>query len=833
MKTLLRSMMIVCMLTALLSVAPAPALAQVEEGQAGIPAGLQEAILSSTAQAFEESGGKYKTSAGEMAYELSANGLQAGGQGLQWGISLQAFGRGTQMLDVSSPEMSQTEGRLEYRRRGVTEWYRDTALGVEQGFTIHESPIGEDELVVQLDVETDLEGVLDEDGRGLSFPGPDGQTLRYDHLKVYDANGVELDARMTYEPGKVQILVRDRGAAYPITIDPLIYLEQDAIAWDGSASEYFGNSVALSSDTALVGAGYDNVGANNEQGSAYIFVRSGTTWTQQAQLTASDGAAHDFFGYSVALSGDTALVGANWDDVGANGEQGSAYVFVRSGTMWIQQALLTASDGAAGDHFGNTVALSGDTALVGASYDDVGANSSQGSAYIFVRSGTTWTQQAQLTASDGAGGDDFGNSVAISGDTALVGAAYDDVVANNNQGSAYVFVRAGTIWTQQAQLTALDGAVDDNFAFSVTLSGDTALVGALYDDVGANNDQGSAYIFMRRGTTWDQQAHLTASDGEANDLFGDSVALSGDTVLMGVGLDDVGANINQGSAYFYQAYRTDADLVVSAVRGTSGALHPGLGYFLTTSVMNYGPQTATGVILHVGLPSGLTYVSHTVKRGSYTPSTNSWSVGSLGMGVSATLTILVVVDPIPSQTLVFAPYSLARDTNDANNQASLSLPVFTLHEIALNGGFNTYVGTSKIPQNWVAANFASTDGKITTVKKEGTASVKISNTTAKTKTLTQTLNLSGGADDEFGFSFWAKGVSIPVAGICRAQVFLYNGAALVTTKTVNCSTGTYGFTQKSLFFLSPGSYTRVVIKLTYAKATGTIYFDGLSLMKAP
>ena len=197
MKAVLRSMMILCMLAGMMTAAPSPVSAQVEGGPAGMPEGLQEAILSSTAQAFEESGGKYKTSAGEMAYELSANGLQAGGQGLQWGISLQAFGRGTQMLDVSSPEMSQTEGRLEYRRRGVTEWYRDTALGVEQGFTIYESPIGGDELVIQLNVTTALQGVLDEDGRGLSFPGQDGQTLRYDHLEAYDANGVELPLSAT------------------------------------------------------------------------------------------------------------------------------------------------------------------------------------------------------------------------------------------------------------------------------------------------------------------------------------------------------------------------------------------------------------------------------------------------------------------------------------------------------------------------------------------------------------------------------------------------------------------------------------------------------------
>jgi len=224
-------------------------------------------------------------------------------------------------------------------------------------------------------------------------------------------------------------------------------------AADGAAGDWLGYSVSLSGDTALVGAAYDGVGANSGQGSAYVFIRSGSTWTQQSQLTAGDGAAQEMFGSSVALSGDTALVGAVWDTVGANFQQGSAYVFTRSGSTWTQQAKLTAGDGEAEDEFGWSVALSGDTALVGAYGDDVGSNADQGSAYVFTRSGATWTQQAQLTAGDGAVVDWFGAYVALYGDTALVGAYLDDVGANVNQGSAYVFTRSGSVWAQQAKLT--------------------------------------------------------------------------------------------------------------------------------------------------------------------------------------------------------------------------------------------------------------------------------------------------------------------------------------------------------------------------------------------
>ena len=195
----------------------------------------------------------------------------------------------------------------------------------------------------------------------------------------------------------------------------------------------------------MIGARYDDVGANSTQGSAYIFVRSGTSWTQQAKLVASDGVAGDFFGWSVSISADGvyAVIGAYFDDVGANNDQGSAYIFVRSGTSWTQQAKLVASDGAANDWFGWSVSISADGAyaVIGAYFDDVGANSTQGSAYIFVRSGTSWTQQAKLVAGDGATSDYFSSSVSISADGAyaVMGAYGDDVGAIAEQGSAYIF----------------------------------------------------------------------------------------------------------------------------------------------------------------------------------------------------------------------------------------------------------------------------------------------------------------------------------------------------------------------------------------------------------
>jgi hypothetical protein len=218
---------------------------------------------------------------------------------------------------------------------------------------------------------------------------------------------------------------------------------------------------------------------------------------QQAKLSGdgslpgADGAEGDRFSYSVALDGDTVLVGAYRDDVGANIDQGSAYVFTRSDSSWTQQAKLTADDGAASDYFGYSVAIDGDTLLVGA-VSDGAINFNPSSAYVFTRSGNTWTQQAKLVADDGAPNDYFGASVALDGNTALVGAYGDDVGVNGHQGSAYVFTRSGSTWTQQAKLVAGDGAITDRFGFSVTLDGNTALVGAYGDDVGVNGHQGSA-----------------------------------------------------------------------------------------------------------------------------------------------------------------------------------------------------------------------------------------------------------------------------------------------------------------------------------------------------
>ncbi len=343
------------------------------------------------------------------------------------------------------------------------------------------------------------------------------------------------------------------GAAYIYELDAGTgnWVEQKLLASDSASGDYFGKSASISGDTVIIGAhGNDDLGSMS--GSAYIFVRdSGTgVWAQQKKLLASDGVTFDFFGRSVSISGDTVIVGAAYDD--DNGDSsGSAYIFVRdSGTgVWTEQQKLTAADGVAEDYFGYSVAINGDTAIVGA-YNDYDANGNYvGSAYIFVRDTGTgiWTQQQKIVASGVVNGGFFGLSVSIDTDTAIVGATAD--VSNNiTSGSSYVFVRdSGTgIWSQQQKLVASDGAANDGLGTSVAISGDVAFIGAKsVDDKGTNS--GAAYVYVRDSTTgiWTQQQKLLPFDGAAYDVYGWSVAISGSTIVAGAPLNE------QGFAYVY------------------------------------------------------------------------------------------------------------------------------------------------------------------------------------------------------------------------------------------------------------------------------------------
>jgi len=333
--------------------------------------------------------------------------------------------------------------------------------------------------------------------------------------------------------------INERVSSHPLA--SMGWIETQKLTYPGAKTDYFGCAIAVDGDTALIGA----PGSDSNNGSVYVFARTGATWTQQQILTASDSGVVDCFGVRVALEGDTALIGA--DDEGSMDSSGAVYVFTRTGAIWTEQQKLTPSDGAAGDLFA-VVTLDGDTALIGAACDDDNGNDS-GSAYIFTRSGTTWTQQAKLLAADGQAGDWFGGPVSLSDDTALIG-VWISGLSTDDPGSAYVFTRTGTTWTQQAMLLGSDSAPGDSFGYSVSLEGDTAFVGAANDD--DNGDySGSAFVFTRTGTTWTQQAKLLASDGTHWAWFGCHLSLNGDTALIGAADDYKPHGAGSGSAYIF------------------------------------------------------------------------------------------------------------------------------------------------------------------------------------------------------------------------------------------------------------------------------------------
>ena len=320
---------------------------------------------------------------------------------------------------------------------------------------------------------------------------------------------------------------------------PLFSEEQKLTASDAGAFDLFGFSVAVSGSIVVVGAWRADIGGNPNQGSAYVFNRQGGSWVEAQKLTASDGAAGDSFGFSVAISGSTIVVGAWLDDIGGNPDQGSAYVFNRQGGSWVETLKLTASDGAARSLFGSLVAVSNSTVVVVAPGLRL--------AYVYNREGESWVETQKLTASDREFNASFGSSVAMSGSTIVVGASGD----NSVRGAAYVFNRQGGSWVETQKLTASDRELFDGFGISVAITGSAIVVGSGGDDIGGNIDQGSVYVFNRQGGSWVEEQKLTATDGGPGSFFGDSVAISGSTIVVGVPFKVIGGHLTGGSVYIF------------------------------------------------------------------------------------------------------------------------------------------------------------------------------------------------------------------------------------------------------------------------------------------
>ena len=500
-------------------------------------------------------------------------------------LALSAFGCEGSLEAVGPAAPHARQNRIEYSRPNLREWYLNGPLGIEQGFTIARRPdcasSGSD-LQLEVSLGDSVHASLHGDGGSRSYvelrDAQNARWLRYSDVFAQDAKGHVLSTRLSVESGRIRITVDDDAAAYPITVDPLGWtLEQQVVGSDTAGDDLFGRSIALSGNTAVIGAWQATVSGKTGAGAAYVFVRSGTSWMEQAKLVASDAAADSAFGYSVALSGDTAVVGSVAASVAGKSGAGAAYVFVRSGTMWSQQAKLTASDAGVDDSFAESVAVDGDTVLVGAPYADVLGDGDRGAAYVYLRTGTTWAQQQKLAPIDGAGGDHAGQSVALSGSTALFGAPFADVAGKSSAGAAYVYLRTGMTWGLQQKLSASDAASTDGFGGAVALVSNTALVGADQADVAGRPDAGAAYAFTRTGVLWTEQQKLVPAASIAGEAFGIAVALAStpDTALVGAD-----GNPSGGAAYIFGRSGTtwtQQQMLASPLVGADGNFGRGVG----------------------------------------------------------------------------------------------------------------------------------------------------------------------------------------------------------------------------------------------------------------
>ncbi len=383
------------------------------------------------------------------------------------------------------------------------------------------------------------------------------------------------------------------------------------IASDAGDDDWFGNSVSMSGDYAIVGAYYKN-GIGTCRGAAYVFHRTGTnTWGDADKIIATDPNDLDCFGYSVSMSGDYAIVGASNED-GINGawmiDRGAAYIYHRIGANnWAQGFKIIASDYNEYDNFGTSVSISGDYAIVGAFRED-GAGTDRGAAYIFQRGiGNDWAFITKLTAPDTADNDNFGISVSMSGDYAIVGAFNEDGIGTN-RGAAYIFHRTGVnTWnTEIRKIAASDAGDNDWFGYSVSISGDYAIVGALYKNDGGIR-RGAAYIYHRYDVnSWDFIIKLAAPDAGDDDEFGNSVSISGDNVIIGAHYED-GMGTNRGAAYiFHNREGTNAWDFVSKIT----AYDPEDGSIFGASVSLSGEYAIIGAQYKdgIGINSGAAYI---------------------------------------------------------------------------------------------------------------------------------------------------------------------------------------------------------------------------------
>lgn len=503
-----------------------------------------------------------------LVARFGRSGVAITAGGSRFDVALRAFGREGALRALPAVAPVASANRVSYERGSMDEWWANGPLGLEQGFDIAKRPAGSGALTLSLAVpaRTRL------DHGAVLLPGG----LRYTGVHATDAGGRVLPSWLEVRGGRVLVRVNDRGAAYPVRVDPFVQ-QAKLTASDGASHDELGYSVATSGNTAVVGSPFHEANSQVHSGAVYVFEMKAGGWasaTQTAELTDSALGGHVELGYSVAISsdGETIVAGAPaGSEITGNGvnSQGTVDVFTTTGA-WTNtstpHARLTVAgspgtESSLGGELGWSVAISGNTIVAGAPYD--ATYPSYGEAYVFVMPPSGWaseTQTAELSASDPSnpdGDEYFGWSVGISGNTIVVGAYHQKAGGYAAPGEAYEFTMPTGGWvnaTQTAELTASDPNSDEDLGWSVGVSGNTIVVGAPNREVGSNLGQGTAYAYVMPAGGWvnaTPTAELTASDGQPGDELGRAVAISGKTIVAGARARQIEGHDGQGAAYVF------------------------------------------------------------------------------------------------------------------------------------------------------------------------------------------------------------------------------------------------------------------------------------------
>lgn len=516
--------------------------------------GLISTTLGATRSAFAARwrGGTYRVAGGGVAATVRSGAVRFVGGGGSFSLALTMVGHGRRVREVHLAHTAAVGNRVLVGGAGIMESLDAGPLGVEQAFVFNQRPVGaRGPLSLALQSHGSL--VPRVSGSGVVFVSRSGAVvLRYGGLSALDAAGRSLPARMTVRAGILELQIDDRGARYPLTVDPFTEQQKIVPTDEASATSDPGSAVAVSSDgsTVLIGAPCDG----GCTGAVWVFTRSGTTWKEQTKIVPTDvgqyGGAE--FGSSVAVSadGNTAVIGGPSDNTLGAYPAGAMWVYVRSGSTWSEQQKIVPSDAVATDGWGVgyavAVSADGNTALTASAGNDA--------AWVYTRSGGTWTKQQEL----GVGGTNYSVALSGDGDTAIIGLPNDP-----SPGAAFVYTRSGSTWTQQKEIVPTDatppppppppvtcgGVCNSLFGWSVSLSsnGNAALIGGIHDGT-----TGAAWVYTRSGTSWTEQKKIVPTDeGSTSDEFGFSASMSsaGGTLLIG-GTDRTGKV--QGAAWAYK-----------------------------------------------------------------------------------------------------------------------------------------------------------------------------------------------------------------------------------------------------------------------------------------